>query len=171
MKVKLKLTREQYKGVATIVRNCCNALAGVSFVEVQYRDALSGLLLKMAGKIPTLKGKGNSLTLGEVESLALWETVDNLVRKFEPYEMSLGYWMLGEMDRQCMEHVALMKNNLAGQQNSICGITLFFGRTQCRNKNIRLNMAVKRICLFKRTNMIFILKYIKIFLKLITTNP
>lgn len=55
--------------------------------------------------------------MGPVESLALWETVDNLVRKFEPYEMSLGYWMLGEMDRQCMEHVALMKNNLAGQQN------------------------------------------------------
>ena len=117
MKVKLKLTREEYKGVATIVRNCCNALAGVSFVEVQYRDALSGLLLKMVGKIPTLKGKGNSLTLGEVESLALWETVGDLVRRFESYEMSLGYWMLGEMDRQRMEHVALMKNNLAEQQN------------------------------------------------------
>ena len=26
MKIKLKLTRDQYKGVATIAQNCCNAL-------------------------------------------------------------------------------------------------------------------------------------------------
>ena len=113
MKVKLKLTREQYKGVATIVKNCCNALVGVSFTEVQYRDALRGLLLKMAGKIPMLKGKGNSLTLGELESLALFETVNDLVRRFGPYEMSIGFWLLGEIDQQCMQYVTLMKNNLS----------------------------------------------------------
>lgn len=113
MKVRLKLTRDEYKGVATIVKNCCNALAGVTFTEVQYRDALRGLMLKMAGKISTLKGKGNSLTLGEVESLALFETVNDLVREFGPYEMSMGFWLLGEIDRQCMQYVALMKNNLS----------------------------------------------------------
>lgn len=121
MKVKLKLTREQYKGVATIVNNCCNALVGVSFVEVQYRDALSGLLLKMVGKMPMLKGKGNGLTLGETESLALWETVNELVRCFGPYEMSLGYWMLGEIDRQCIAHVSLMRNNLSEIHRRIPG--------------------------------------------------
>jgi len=113
MKVRLKLTREEYKGVATIVQNCCNALRGFQFVEVQYRDVLMGLAMKMASKVPTLKAKGNRLTLGEAESLALWRTVSDLVERMQPFEMGLGYQMLGEMDRQRMEHVNLMRSNLA----------------------------------------------------------
>lgn len=116
MKIRLKLSREEYKGVATIVQNCCNALVGVTLVEVQYRDALRGLLLKMAGKAATLKGKGNSLTLGEAESLALWETLNDLVREMGPYEMSVGLRLIGEMERQCMGYVALMKANLGCQE-------------------------------------------------------
>lgn len=111
MKVRLKLTREEYKGVATIVQNCCNALGGFQFVEVQYRDVLMGLAMKMASKVPTLKAKRNRLTLGEAESLALWRTVSDLVEQFGPFEMGLGYQMLGEMDRQRMEHVNLMRSN------------------------------------------------------------
>lgn len=118
MKIKLKLTRNQYKGVATIAQNCCNALSGVSFEEVQYRDALRGLILKMAAKVPTLRDKNNSLTLGEVESLALWRTVGDLVQQFQPFEMSLGYWMLGEIDMQCGRYVSLMKANLTTQQTN-----------------------------------------------------
>lgn len=117
MKIRLKLTRDQYKGVATICQNCCNALAGVTFPEVQYRDALRGLMLRMAAKVPTLKAKGNSLTLGETESLALWETVNDLVRGFQPFELSVGYWLLGEIDRQRGQYVTLMKANLREQRN------------------------------------------------------
>ena len=117
MKIRLKLTRDQYKGIATIAQNCCNALAGVSFVEVQYRDALRGLMLRMAAKVPTLKSKGNSLTLGELESLALSVTVDDLVGQMQPFEMSLGYWLLAEVDRQRMAYVTLMRANLMEQQN------------------------------------------------------
>ena len=111
MRIKLKLTRDQYKGVATICQNCCNALAGETFVEVQYRDALRGLMLRMAAKVPTLKAKGNSLTLGELESLALFDTVDDLVGRFQPFELSIGYWLLGEIDRQRGQYVTLMKAN------------------------------------------------------------
>ena len=117
MKIKLKLTREQYKGVATIAQNCCNALAGVTFPEVQYRDALRGLVLRMAVKVPTLKAKGNPLTLGELESLALFDTVNDLVGNFQPFELSIGYWMLGEIDRQRGQYVTLMKANLTEQRN------------------------------------------------------
>ena len=117
MRIKLKLTRDQYKGVATICQNCCNALAGETFVEVQYRDALRGLMLRMAAKVPTLKAKGNSLTLGELESLALFDTVDDLVGRFQPFEMSIGYWLLGEIDRQRGQYVTLMKANLSEQRN------------------------------------------------------
>ena len=121
MKIKLKLTRSQYKGIATIAQNCCNALAGVTFEEVQYRDALRGLILKMAAKVPTLREKGNSLTLGEVESLALWRTVDDLVQQFQPFEMSLGYWMLGEIDQQRGRYVSLMKANIAPAEQKYIG--------------------------------------------------
>ena len=117
MKIRLKLTRDQYKGVATIAQNCCNALAGETFPEVQYRDALRGLMFRMAAKVPTLKAKGNSLTLGETESLALWETVNDLVRGFQPFELSIGYWLLGEIDRQRMAYVALMRANLNEKRN------------------------------------------------------
>ena len=111
MRIKLKLTRSQYKGVATIVQNCCNALAGTTLEEVQYRDALMSLMLKMAARVPTLREKGNSLTLDEVGSLALWRTVNDLVQRFQPFEMSVGYWLLGEIDRQRMAYVSLMRAN------------------------------------------------------------
>lgn len=117
MKIKLKLTRDQYKGVATIAQNCCNALAGVTFPEVQYRDALRALILRMAAKVPTLKAKGNSLTLGELESLALFTTVGDLVSGFQPFELSLCYWMLGEIDRQRMQYLTLMRANLTEQRD------------------------------------------------------
>ena len=117
MKIKLKLTRDQYKGVATIAQNCCNALADETYPEVQYRDALRGLMLRMVAKVPTLKAKGNTLTLGELESLALFDTVNDLVGKFQPFEMSIGYWMLGEIDRQRGQYVTLMKANLTEQRN------------------------------------------------------
>lgn len=117
MKIKLKLTRDQYKGVATIAQNCCNALAGVTFPEVQYRDALRALILQMAAKVPTLKAKGNSLTLGELESLALFTTVGDQVSGFQPFELSLGYWMLGEIDRQRMQYLTLMRANLTEQRD------------------------------------------------------
>ena len=121
MKIKLKLTRDQYKGVATIAQNCCNALAGVTFPEVQYRDALRGLVLRMAAKVPTLKAKGNSLTLGELESLALFTTVGDLVSGFQPFELSLGYWMLAEIDRQRMQYLTLMRANLTEQRDYYLG--------------------------------------------------
>ena len=111
MRIKLKLSRGQYKGVATIAQNCCNALAGETFPEVQYRDALRGLVLRMAAKVPTLKGKGNGLTLGEMESLALFDTVNDLVGRFQPFELSIGYWLLGEIDLQRGQYVTLMKAN------------------------------------------------------------
>lgn len=121
MKIKLKLTRDQYKGVATIAQNCCNALAGETFPEVQYRDALRGLVLRMAAKVPTLKAKGNSLTLGELESLALFTTVGDLVSGFQPFELSLGYWMLAEIDRQRMQYLTLMRANLTEQRDYYLG--------------------------------------------------
>lgn len=117
MKIKLKLTRDQYKGVATISQNCCNALAGETYPEVQYRDALRGLVLRMVAKVPTLKAKGNTLTLGDLESLALFDTVNDLVGKFHPFEMSIGYWLLGEIDQQRGQYVTLMKANLTEQRN------------------------------------------------------
>lgn len=117
MRIKLKLTRDQYKGVATIAQNCCNALAGETFPEVQYRDALRGLVLRMAAKVPTLKGKGNGLTIGELESLALFTTVGDLVSGFQPFELSLGYWMLAEIDRQRMQYLTLMRANLTEQRD------------------------------------------------------
>ncbi len=117
MKIKLKLTRDQYKGVATIAQNCCNALAGVTFPEVQYRDALRALILRMAAKVPTLKAKGNSLTFGELEGLALFTTVGDLVSGFQPFELSLGYWMLAEIDRQRMQYLTLMRANLTEQRD------------------------------------------------------
>lgn len=117
MKIRLKLTRDQYKGVATICQNCCNALAGVTFPEVQYRDALRGLMLRMAAKVPTLKAKGNSLALGEIESLALYTTVGDLVVRFDPFELSVGYWLLAEIDLQRMAYVTLMRANLNEKRN------------------------------------------------------
>lgn len=100
------------KGVATICQNCCNALSGVDFIAVQYRDALRGLLVKLAVKMPTLKNK-NSLTLTDVEALALYETVGDLVERMEPLEMGVGYTLLAEIDKQRSAYVSLMMGNLS----------------------------------------------------------
>lgn len=111
MTIKLRLTREEMRGVATIAQNCCNALSGDTFEAVQYRDALRGLVLKLVGRMPTMKNK-NSLTLTEMEALAMHNVLGDLVDMFQPYEMSLGYTILGEMDSQRNTYVGLMKGNL-----------------------------------------------------------
>ena len=111
MKIRLKLTRAQYKGLATIAQNCCSVIRGEGFAEVQYRDALMGLTLRLAAKVPRLKEKGNGVTLGELESLVLWRTVSDLVEQMQPFEMGLGYMLLGEIDRQRMGYVNLMRSN------------------------------------------------------------
>ncbi|MBR4787869.1 MAG: hypothetical protein IK013_08380 [Bacteroidales bacterium] len=116
MKIKLKLTRMEMKGIATVVQNCCNALAGVTFPEVQYRDALSGLLLKLAGKMMTLK-QNNRMTLTEVEALALYEVLNDLADRMPPLEMGVSYTVLGEIDKQRMSYVSLMRGNLASIVN------------------------------------------------------
>ena len=48
MKVRLKLTRNQYRGFAVMAQNCCNAVNGEHFKAVQYRDVLRNLVLRMA---------------------------------------------------------------------------------------------------------------------------
>lgn len=116
MKIRLKLTRIEMKGVATVVENCCNALSGADFVAVQYRDALRGLLLKLAARMPVLKKK-NSLTLTDLEALALFEILNDLADRMPPLEMGVSYTILGEIDRQRTSYVSLMVGNLREQQN------------------------------------------------------
>lgn len=113
MKIKLKLTRMEMKGMAAMVVNCCNALRGVDFIAVQYRDALSGLMLKLAGKMPTVR-ETNRMTLTDIEALAIWEVVGDLVGKMEPLEAAVGLTVLGEIERQSDAKVTLMRGNLAG---------------------------------------------------------
>ena len=115
MKIRLKLTRTEMKGIATVVQNCCNALSGENIIVVQYRDALSGPLLKLAGKMPTLRNT-NRMMLTEMESLVLYETLNDLVERMPPLEMGVGYRVLGEIDRQRMSHVSLMRGNLMANE-------------------------------------------------------
>ena len=114
MKIKLKLTRIEMKGVATVVQNCCNALSGADFVTVQYRDALRGLMLKLAARMPVLKKK-NSLTLTDMEALALFDCLNDLVERMPPLEMGVSYTILAEIDRQRMSYVSLMLGNLRAE--------------------------------------------------------
>ena len=111
MKIKLKMTRTEMKGIATVVKCCCNALSGEEFVAVQYRDALAGLLLKLAARMTQLKNK-NSLMLTDMEALALWCTIEGTLGELPPLEMSIGYTLLAEIDLQKSSYVALMKGNL-----------------------------------------------------------
>lgn len=111
MKIKLKMTRVEMKAVATVVKHCCNSLSGIDFGSVQYRDALGGLLLKLAARMLALKAK-NSLTLTDLEALALWWTLTGVVQQLPPLEMSVGYTILAEIDLQKSSYVALMRGNL-----------------------------------------------------------
>ncbi|MBP3762925.1 MAG: hypothetical protein J6I49_03480 [Bacteroidales bacterium] len=113
MKIRLKLTRNQYKGVATIVENCCNALGGVDFESVQYRDCLMAMQLKLAAKMLTLKSKA-TLTLTDLEALVLYNCIGESVHLYQPFEMGLGYTILAEIDRQRNSHVTTMLMNLGG---------------------------------------------------------
>lgn len=113
MKVRLKLTRDEYRGVATIVQNCCNALRGVDFESVQYRDCLAELLLKLARRMLASGGRG-TLTLTDLEALVLHNCLGEAVQLFGPYEMGLGYRLLGEIDRQRMERLGQLRMTLEG---------------------------------------------------------
>ena len=117
MKIKLKMSRVEMQGIAALVQNCCNALAGETFPEVQYRDALAGLTLKLAARMPTLKRR-NALALSDIEALALWDVLNEVVDRMPPLEMSVGYTVLGEIDRQRSGYVSLVRGNLAERRNN-----------------------------------------------------
>lgn len=111
MKIKLKMSRVEMQGIAALVQNCCNALSGVEFNEVQYRDALAGLTLKLAARMPTLKRR-NTLALSDIEALALWDVLNEVVDRMPPLEMAVGYKIIGEIDQQRESYVSLMRGNL-----------------------------------------------------------
>lgn len=99
------------EGFAAIVSGCCNALSGVTLREVQYRDALAGLTLKLAARMPTLKRR-NTLALSDIEALVLWDVLNEVVDRMPPLEMAVGYKIIGEIDQQRESYVSLMRGNL-----------------------------------------------------------
>ena len=98
--------------VASIVTGCCNALSGVTFPEVQYRDALAGLTLKRAAKRLTLK-KTNRLLLTDMEALALYEIMNGLFDTLSVLYKGIALNILGEIDCQRSRYVMLMRANLS----------------------------------------------------------
>lgn len=110
MKVRLKLTRDEYKGLGTVA----SWLAGApieTFRDLQYSDAMRGLVLRMLGKVPTLKREGNRMTLTDMEALALCYGLSMGVESLPPFEMALGYKLLGEIDRQKLAYLGAMRSN------------------------------------------------------------
>lgn len=116
MRVSLKLTGAEVRGLGYIVNNGLRAIAVVDLYTLQCSDALYGLQLKLAARLPRLKAKGNRMTLTEVESLALWDVMNDLVEMMQPYEQGLAYRLIAEIERQRMDYLRQLRYNAGEQQ-------------------------------------------------------
>ena len=117
MKVHLKLSRMQYEGFVTVIKNCINTLAGTDIQSVQYRDAHFDLQIKMQSRFWQLKEK-NNITLTDIEVLAVADTLGDSAARFFPYEKTLAYYILAEIDYQKERHVCLMIGNLSRKMDN-----------------------------------------------------
>lgn len=120
MKAKLKFDRNEMKGFLTLVQNLNNAMTGESFVGMMYQDALRGLLLKLAKKMPSMQ-KQCTLTLTEMETLSVRQVLCDWVDRMMPYEMALGYRILEAMDKQHQERNRLLNANISGSETMLIG--------------------------------------------------
>ena len=110
MKVRLTLTRSEYAGLVELVGACYGELRGESLEEVQYREGLRGLALKLAGRAGAVKGK-NRLMLGELETLALWATAGEATARTSPLGWAVWLKIAEETDRQKSAAEALRRGN------------------------------------------------------------
>lgn len=118
MKARLKFSREEAKGFVTLVKNLSGMVTNESFGGMMFQDALRGLLLKLVKKMPGMK-KTFVITLTEIETLAMEWTLEDMVEVMMPFERSIGYMILDEMDRQWKERDRLMTVNLGMETNLI----------------------------------------------------
>lgn len=121
MKVKLKFSDSQFYAFATIVKYVLNSVKKNDFESIQYADALTGLLFNLIKRMTDLKEK-NSITLTEIEALALYNLMSGIVDNFKPYEKCIIYKIFEEIDTQKHMHLTLKMKNLSLQeQNKIEG--------------------------------------------------
>lgn len=111
MKIRLKLTKSQVQGLAVIAKCTFDTIEGNGFDDIQYKEALRGLIMKIVCKLPCLKEK-NIIVLTDMEALVLWEITPGLTYKLGPFEKSLVYIIINEIDKQCSSHCIIMRGNL-----------------------------------------------------------
>ncbi len=110
MKAKLKFDRNEMKGFLALVRNLSVMVTDESFMGMMFKDAVSDLFLKIMMRIPKMKGS-SSITLTEIETLALKMLLSDCVDKMMPYEQAIGYGILEKLDKLHQEHNRLKRIN------------------------------------------------------------
>ena len=103
MKIHLSLTKSDFQTLENLVVACGRAIEGDSFGEVAFRDALTGLGVKMWSRTFELKERRNSLTLTDCEALALWHVFGDLADKMPPYEQGLAARVIMHLDAARLE--------------------------------------------------------------------
>lgn len=111
MQVKIKLSKSQINAFQMVLQCCLKAIEGTSLLSVQYKDALMNLLMKITMRKPTLKDK-NSITLTDMETVAFFVLSGSMVKYLQPYEKSLTYHILAEIERQKDNYITLVNGNL-----------------------------------------------------------
>ena len=111
MNAKLKMTKEEFVTLNGMVRFAASIIV-TDMESTQRRDALEGLALRMMGAYRRLKGT-TTLTLSDMETLALHTALkDDFFDSF-PYERALAIRLLDDMERQRLAAESLRMGNLS----------------------------------------------------------
>lgn len=111
MKIRLVLSRAEVQGLMGVLRAGATVVVAEGFMGIQMRDALYGLTVRMAGRLPTLRREKNRLTLGEGESMALWAVCRLMRGRAAALEAAAIERVMTEMDFQTFAHETLLTAN------------------------------------------------------------
>lgn len=112
MKVSLTLTRVEMRGLLAAVGSCQRAsFGGEDAGSIAACDLLGKLWVKLVQRVATAKAKGNRVTLNDGEVIAVWYTLNEIVRRLPALEQAVGLDVLKEIEREGRDHARLMKAN------------------------------------------------------------
>lgn len=110
MQIKLRLTKTEWMAMKAVVTGMMvMSEEPEDFEQMQEVDALSGLAMKMLGRQLNLKAK-MSMTLTEMEALALWKRTDMV--GLPALEWGVMTRVMEEIDRQWLGRWTELRKNI-----------------------------------------------------------
>lgn len=118
MNTKIKLDRDELKGLITILKVLDDNWNDTHIIEFLSHKEINSMRQKFTAKLISSTRKFN-LAITNYQVSLLFEILNNCADNFQPFERSIALGIISQIDRQYHNHMALLMNFATeqGKQN------------------------------------------------------